>query len=345
MSSHEAQASVEELIRLGKHRVGIVVPAYNEEAHIAGVLNDVPGWVDDIIVVDDASTDGTVAAVSAQSDPRIRLVRRATNGGVGAAMVDGFAEALDGGDTVAVKVDADGQMAMSELGRLLSPVLSGRAEYSKGNRFMIVRGTVSMPRLRKLGNVALSFMTKVASGYWHVFDSQCGFVAIRTALLPIIDYRSLATDYFFENDMLLRLNRVGARVVEVPVTTTYGFEESGIRLSRIITGFPPRLLYGWWRRVTRRYFMADFGAIGAYAIAGLVLCAAGGTFGAVVWAHNAARDVATPTGTVMLAVLPVILGVQLLIQALTAETQDSPGAEETRQEVRQFLIEEGTNAE
>lgn len=318
-------------------KVCVILPAHNEAEHIGNVITSLPEWVAAIIVVDDASSDGTCAVVEALDDPRITLIRQAVNTGVGGAMVAGYKAALASDFGILVKMDADGQMAPSDLPRLVRPLLDGVAEYSKGNRFYVVNANRSMPRVRKLGGVILTFMTKLSSGYWHIFDSQCGFTAVRAHLLKMIDLDTVARDYFFENDMLIWLNTTDARVVDVPIQTVYGSEVSDVRIGRVMWSFPPRLLRGWLFRATRKYLLLDFGAIGALGLFGGMLTTFGGAFGAYRLVISNITGVAATTGTVMFAVLPLIVGVQCVLQAFVMEVSASPGAEETRRYIHTLV--------
>jgi dolichol-phosphate mannosyltransferase len=314
-------------VALGPQAVGVVLPSYNESAFLPSVIESLPVTIDHVYVVDDCSTDDTPRVIASIDDPRVTYLRHEKNQGVGGAVVTGYRRALADGCDVVIKMDADGQMDPDEIDRLVAPLLFGVADYAKGSRFYVARSSDSMPKARKLGSVALSFMTKAATGYWHIFDSQCGYTAIKSSYLRLLPLDHLAKDYFFENSMLLWLNVYGARVVDMPVTTIYGEEVSGIRYRRILFGFPTRLLVGWARRFIRKYYLVDFGAMAALFSLGSILVLFGIVFGAVHWALSAQSGVPATTGTVMLAALPLIVGVQLLLQALLLEISNSPGAD------------------
>jgi dolichol-phosphate mannosyltransferase len=327
----------------GEYSVAVVLPSHNEAAHVAQVIASVPPWVDAIIVVDDASSDGTAAAALSCGDSRVTVISHDTNTGVGGAMVTGYRLALERRFDIVAKMDSDGQMLGDELKSLVQPLVAGLAEYTKGNRFLASRGgREGMPRLRSFGSVGLSFLTKMSSGYWHVFDSQCGFTAATANALRAISLDALASDYFFENDMLISLNERGARVVDVPISTRYADETSGMSVSRVLLTFPLRLFVGGWRRIIRKYFVIDFGAVGALLLAGLLLMAIGIVFGGYHWWLSEATGVVASTGTVMLAVLPLIVGVQALIQGIAMEVADSPGAAETRECARRLMSLDGS---
>jgi glycosyltransferase involved in cell wall biosynthesis len=312
----------------------VILPAYNEGRHLATVVSRIPDWVDGIIVVDDASTDDTLRVAQSLTDARIRVQHHDKNLGVGGAMVTGFRAALDGGFDVAIKMDADDQMDPRELPALVRPIELGMAEYVKGNRFRRTGRPSSMPRRRWFGNVVMSFLTKVASGYWHVFDPQCGFIAITAPTLRRLKLDGIARDYFFENDMLIRLNVIDARVVDVDTSSLYGDETSTLRIGRVGWTFPPRLLRGFLWRVVRRHFMNDFGLIGLLATVGFVFTLFGTLFGLYHWVQSASSGIPATTGTVMIAVVPLILGLQMLLQALSLEVHSSAGAIETREYAR-----------
>jgi dolichol-phosphate mannosyltransferase len=314
----------------GLARVAVVLPAHNESRHLEAVVVGLPDWIDRIYIVDDASTDDTLDVARALPDPRVRVIHREANGGVGAAMRSGYEAALEEDCGVIVKMDADGQMDAGELAVLLAPICGGLADYVKGNRFRRSGRPADMPRRRWFGNVMLSFLTKVASGYWHVFDPQCGFTAITAATLSRLKLDGLATDYFFENDMLIRLNVIDARVVDVSTAALYGAETSGLRIGRILWTFPLRLLRRAAWRFIKRHVVNDFGAIAVLTSTGLLFTVFGVIFGAYHWIESFVSATPATAGTVMVAVLPIILGVQMLLQALILEVQGSPGSQETR---------------
>ncbi len=318
-------------------KICVILPAHNEAELIGGVIKSLPEWVSAIVVVDDVSSDDTCSVVEALGDPRVTLVCHTENTGVGGAMVSGYKAALELDCDILVKMDADGQMAPSDLPRLVRPLVNGLAEYTKGNRFYVINANRSMPKTRKFGSVVLTFMTKMSSGYWHIFDSQCGFTAMRAHLLKMIDLDAIANDYFFENDMLIWLNTVDARVVDVPIKTLYGDEVSDVRIGKVMWSFPPRLIRGWFFRVARKYLLMDFGAIGALGMFGTALTAFGGIYGAYRLIQANLTGVPTTTGTVMFAVLPLIVGIQCLLQAFLMEVAASPGAKETRRYIHDLI--------
>jgi dolichol-phosphate mannosyltransferase len=311
-------------------RVAVIVPAYRAEAQIPGVLGRMPAFVDRVFVVDDASSDGTGAAVESVQDLRIRLLRHDTNQGVGGAMATGFRAALGEGADVVVKCDADGQMNPQDIGALIRPLLDGAAEYSKGCRFHHASELKTMPTVRRAGNFGLTFLMKLASGYWHVLDPQNGFVAIQREVLSRLRIDRLARDYFFENDLLIRLNALEARVADVPLPSRYGDESSSLKPGRILLGFPLRLIAGFVRRLFWRYVFYDVSPVSVFVLFGSLLFLFGATYGAYHWIWGVIHHQPTQTGTVIVAAVPFILGFQLLLQALVLDIQNSPRAETRR---------------
>ncbi len=311
-------------------RLCVVLPAYNEARALGTVVARIPDRVTGIIIVDDASSDETLAVAESLSDPRVTVLHHETNRGVGGAMVTGYRAALGAGYDVVVKMDADDQMDVDDLPAVLEPIELGMAEYTKGNRFRRTGRPKGMPRFRWFGSVMLSFLTKVASGYWHVFDPQCGFTAISAPALAGLKLDGIACDYFFENDMLIRLNVIDARVVDVSTTALYGDESSTLRIGHIAWSFPLRLVRGFAWRFVKRHVVNDFGLIAMLSFAGAFLFLFGLIFGVYRWIDSAVTGQVATAGTVMIAVVPIILGAQMLLQALALEVQGSAGAEETR---------------
>jgi len=305
-------------------RVHVVIPAYNVAAHIDAVLRGLPDFVDAVTVVNDGSTDGTAAAVQATSDRRVTLLESPANEGVGGAMVRGFRHALAQGDGIIVKMDGDGQMDPADLPRLLEPIVDGRCEYAKGNRFLRSRELDIMPRARLAGNFVLTFLTKLASGYWNVFDPQNGYLAIASGTLRLLDLDRLSRRYFFENDMLINLNIFDARVRDVAMPSRYGDERSSMRLARVLCSFPYHLFHGYWYRFYRKHVLRDFSPVALFMLTGLPLLAWGTGFGAYTWVQSWLHVQFASAGTVMLSVLPFLVGFELVLQALVLEIRDTP---------------------
>jgi glycosyltransferase involved in cell wall biosynthesis len=237
----------------GSLRVAVVIPAFNEELAIAEAVARVPDWVDRVIVVDDASQDDTARRAITAGGRTFEIVRHPHNRGVGAAIVSGYRRTVACGLDVAVVMAGDGQMDPADLPTLLEPIAAGRAEYVKGNRFARSEVWREMPATRIVGNVALSLATKVTSGYWSVFDSQCGYTAIHRDAIEAIELDRLFPRYGYPNDLLARLKAAGARVEQVPVRTIYGQAwKSGIKLRHVVYPISFVLMRSWARRVVAR---------------------------------------------------------------------------------------------
>jgi dolichol-phosphate mannosyltransferase len=309
-----------------KMRIAVVIPAFQAAQHIRRVIAGMPPFVSHIIVVDDCSSDETAALVAhdATGDPRLVLVRHTVNQGVGGAVLTGYQKALDLGAEIIVKMDADDQMDPAYLLPLIAPILSGEADYTKGNRFLRTRELRAMPVARRIGNLGLSFMTKVASGQWPIFDPTNGYTAIHASIVPLLNQAAIDRRYFFESSMLLELGLLRAVVRDVSIPARYQDEPSYLSKRKAFLEFPRRLLRGFRHRLWLQYFVRDFTGVSAFLVGGLALLLWGVVFGAYHWALSSRIGVATPTGTVMLAVLPVILGIQLLLQATIADIQNAP---------------------
>jgi len=243
---------------------------------------------------------------------------------VGGAMIAGYRRACELGCEVAVKVDADGQMDPRHIERLIAPILAGQADYAKGFRFHDPATLQRMPKVRVLGNIGLSFLAKNASGYWNIFDPANGYTAIHRAALERLDLSQIQRNYFFETDMLIHLYLIGAVVRDVYLPTHYGDEQSHLSVGRTLVTFPWKLWRAFLRRIIWRYFISDYSAASLLLTAGLPVFLFGLVFGLVVWIHNSGLGIATPTGTVMLAVVPFILGFQMLLQALAIDVGNVP---------------------
>jgi glycosyltransferase involved in cell wall biosynthesis len=299
----------------------VVIPCYKVANRIEETVKGLPEWVDRVVLVDDCSPDSTGAVLKelvAHND-KLVLLTNPYNLGVGGAMVTGFGYVLTTDADVVVKMDGDGQMDPAMLPFLLDPIVSGSADFSKGNRFNDFRALQQMPRIRRMGNLGLSFLLKAASGYWNIFDPTNGYFAIGTQVLRALDKERLAPRYFFESSLLIELYYTGAVIKDVPMPAIYGDEVSNLSVTRTLFGFPPRLFKALIRRISLKYFIYDFNITSLYIAAGLPLFLFGLVFGLVEWIRYASVNMGAPTGTVMLAVLPLILGFQML---LTATQQD-----------------------
>jgi glycosyltransferase involved in cell wall biosynthesis len=297
-------------------RVAVVVPAFDEESLVGETIRGIPGFADRIFVVDDASRDATSARAEGAGDPRVQLIRHERNEGVGAAIVTGYRRALEEEIDVTCVMAADNQMDPAELASLVEPVARGEVEYAKANRLFSGEAWTVIPHTRYLGNAVLSLLTKIASGYWHVADSQAGYTAISLAALQRLDLDRLYPRYGFPNDLLVHLNVQNARVRDVPSRPIYDVgERSGIRLHAVVPRISWLLFKGFWWRMGQKYVIRDFHPLVFFYVFGVVMLLAGLILGLVeLVLRILGNEITTPT-IVLVAVL-VIAGLQMTLFAM-----------------------------
>jgi glycosyltransferase involved in cell wall biosynthesis len=290
------------------------VPAYNEERLLADTIGGIPPFVDRIFVVDDASTD-TTAARAQDLDPRVQLIQRKRNGGVGAAIVTGYRQAIAESIDITCVMAGDGQMDPADLETLVGAVARGDCDYAKANRLSRNEAIHVIPPARYLGIRALSLLTKISSGYWKIGDSQSGYTAVNLATLRELDLDSLYPRYGFPNDMLVHLNVANRRVLDFPSRPIYGIgEESGIRMSRVIPTISWLLLSGFWWRIKEKYLVRDFHPLVILYALGVLSLVAGLVLGAIETGFRLAGDqIFSPA--IVLVVL-VAVGLQLTLLAM-----------------------------
>jgi glycosyltransferase involved in cell wall biosynthesis len=305
--------------------VAVVIPAYRVRNHVLGVIARIGPEVRSIFVVDDQCPEQSGDLVEAEcTDPRVTVVRREQNGGVGAAVKTGYRAALAAGADVVVKVDGDGQMDPTEIPRLVRPILAGRADYTKGNRFFNPEDLRRMPRTRLIGNALLSFASKASSGYYQVFDPTNGYTAIGAAALRLLPLDKIADRYFFESDLLFRLGTIRAVVQDIPMTARYEDEVSSLRIRRILGPFAWGHLKGFVKRVIYSYYVRSFSVASIELFLALPLIVFGIVYGATAWINGSAPGVPATSGQVMIAALPLIVGVQLLLAFLQYDVASTP---------------------
>jgi glycosyltransferase involved in cell wall biosynthesis len=297
-------------------RVAVVVPAHDEERLVVETLRGLPELVDRIYVVDDASTDATADRADAVGDSRVEVIRHEQNLGVGAAIVTGYKRALEEGIDVTCVMAGDNQMDPSELRGLVEPVARGEVEYAKANRLFSGEAWTVIPHMRFLGNAVLSLLTKIASGYWHVADSQAGYTAIARESLSRLDLGHLYARYGFPNDVLVHLNVQNARVRDVPSRPIYDVgEQSGIRLRSVVPRISWLLFKGFWWRMAQKYVIRDFHPLVFFYVFGLLMSLVGLVLGALEVVLRLFGNQITPATIVLVAVL-LIAGLQLTLFAM-----------------------------
>ena len=304
---------------IAQYHVAVVIPAYRVAAHLSQVIESIPWYVRTIVVVDDGSPDNLAELLQPVDFERLVLVAHDRNRGVGAAMMTGFREALGRGAQICVKIDGDGQMDPSLIAKFCRPLVLGEADYVKGNRFMSGGCAKRMPVVRKFGNLGLSFMLKMASGYWRIFDPSNGYVAARREALESINWEWIASDYFFESSMLIALHTSRAVVRDFPLEARYAGESSSLNPWRVLRQFPVRLLWCYLRRIWLEYFQYDFGLASLLMLVGLPLLIGGAGLGVFYWHGALVSGVPATGGQVMLSALPVLASIQMLIQALALD--------------------------
>jgi len=305
-------------------KIVVVIPAYNVEDTIVKVIMGIPKSVETIIVVNDASNDETSNRVKSVKDNRVTLINHNKNMGVGGALLSGYSYALGLGADVVVKLDGDDQMDPKFIPGLVEPILYGQADYTKGNRFLHPVALKKMPIGRKISNLGLTFLSKIASGYWNIFDPANGYTAIAATKLASLDPQKIARSYFFETSMLCELRKINAVVMDISMPAIYQNERSSVKVPREIFVFSTNLIARIFDRLFSRYFLYDFTAVSLYLLIGILLCLFGGIWGLVKWYDSMQSGIPATTGTVLIAVLPIILGFQLLIQAISLDISDVP---------------------
>lgn len=306
-------------------RIAVVIPCYRVAEHVLELIHRIGPEVGWIIAVDDACPERSGDAIEQGcTDPRVRVLRHASNVGVGGAVMTGYAAAMALPADAVVKLDGDGQMDPALIPQLVEPLLAGRADYSKGNRFYRLSDVSGMPTIRLFGNAVLSFLTKLSSGYWQLFDPTNGYTAIRRELLRELPFERIAKRYFFESDLLYHLNQLRAVVAEMPMSARYADEPSSLRPMRMIGPFLRGNLRNFTRRLLYSYFLRGFSAASLEWLVGIPLLIFGLGFGAWHWLRSVSGDQPATAGTVMLAALPLIVGTQLLLSWLNFDVAAEP---------------------
>jgi glycosyltransferase involved in cell wall biosynthesis len=297
-------------------RVGVVVPAYDEEALIGATLGGIPLLVDRIIVVDDGSSDKTAERAVEMGDSRVEVLTHERRSGVGAAILTGYRRALEDGLDVVAVMNGDNQMDPEDLPALVEPVARGELDYAKANRLSTGQAWQLIPKTRFFGNAVLSMLTKIASGYWHVADSQSGYTVVSREMLEQLDLDRVYTSYGFPNDMLVHLNVWNARVRDFPSRPIYGVgEQSSMRYRHVVPRIAWLLLRGFFWRLWEKYVKRDFHPLVFFYVLGFLATVAGVLLGLVVMGYRIA-GYSIPVATVVLVAVLVLAGLQFLLFAM-----------------------------
>ncbi|MBF6648519.1 glycosyltransferase [Methylobacter sp. BlB1] len=319
-------------------KIAVVIPAYKVGSHILGVINKIGPEVSRIYVVDDCCPEGSGAQVKETcTDERVKVIRNSENQGVGGAVIIGYKAAIAEGMDIIVKVDGDGQMNPDLISDFVAPIAGGEADYTKGNRFFDLEEIHVMPKMRLFGNAVLSFMTKLSSGYWDLFDPTNGYTAIHRDVARHLPFSKISHRYFFETDMLFRLNTLRAVVVDIPMNAKYGDEVSNLKISKIIGEFLFKHIRNFAKRIFYNYYLRDMSIASIELPLGIIMLVFGVVFGSYHWITSSQAGVATPVGTVMLAALPVIIGLQFILAFLAYDISTTPRRPLHRNKNQQYL--------
>ncbi len=308
-----------------KRKIGVVIPCYQVRKQILDVIGRIGPEIEYIFVVDDHCPQDTGRLVQETVvDPRVEVLFHKENKGVGGAVMTGDRAALETDAGIIVKLDGDGQMDPGLIPTLIRPILDGRADYAKGNRFHSAYNVRQMPSARLFGNAALSFFTKMSSGYWSIFDPTNGFTAIHSGSVIKLEFANISERYFFESDMLINLGNIQAVIVDVPMEARYGDEKSNLKIRKVMGEFLIKNIRELFKRILYTYFLRDFSIASTHLVFGLALMGFGSVFGAYEWVQSIVSGHQATTGTIMIAMLPIILGFQLLLNFLSFDMSNEP---------------------
>ena len=306
--------------------IAVVIPAYMVRNHILDVLSRIGPEVAKIIVIDDACPDRSGALVTeAVSDPRVHVHVHPVNLGVGGAVITGYRMAMAAGADIVVKVDGDGQMPPEFIPALVAPIVTGEADYTKGNRFFNPEDVRGMPPIRLFGNAALSLLTKGSTGYWSIVDPTNGFTAVHASILPLLRLDRIARRYFFESDLLFRLSLLRCRVIDVPMAAVYRGETSNLMIGRTAHIFLFANVANLAKRIIYNYFVRGFSIASLYLVAAIPLLMFALVYGTIEWVTSIETSIARPTGTVILVAFLALMGFQLLLAFGAHDISAEPG--------------------
>lgn len=306
-------------------RIAVVIPSYKVKKHILEVISAIGNEVERIYVVDDLCPEQSGSFVEAYcDDPRVKVIRHDANQGVGGAVMSGYRAAIDEGIDIIVKVDGDGQMDPSLIPYFVEPIISGHADYTKGNRFFDLESVRAMPRIRLFGNAVLSFMTKMSSGYWDLFDPTNGYTAIHVDVAKHLPFEKISKRYFFETDILFRLNTIRAVVIDMPMDAKYEDEVSNLKISKIVGEFFVKHVRNFGKRIFYNYYLRDMSLASFELPIGLLLVLFGLSYGVSGWTESISQGTPATAGKVMISSLPLILGVQLLLAFIGYDVASMP---------------------
>lgn len=307
------------------YKLAVVIPCYKVRDTIDEVIQSIPQFIELVYCVDDCCPQHSGKYIEKNhTDPRLVVIYNKHNLGVGGATQAGYRQAIADGADVIVKVDGDGQMDPRLISCFVEPIVNGQADYTKGNRFFWVTSTENMPKVRVFGNGILSFMSKLSSGYWNIFDPTNGYTAIHARVLEKIPYQKVSKNYFFESDMLYQLGLARAVVQDIPMLARYGDEESNLSIRKIVFPFMRGHTKNFIRRIVYMYYLRDFHLASIELLFGSLSLSFGVFFAILKWYESVASGTPTTAGTVMIGGLAIIVGVQMLLGAVNYDIQNVP---------------------
>lgn len=308
-----------------KDCISVVIPCYKVKKSILQVISNIGSEISNIYIIDDSCPENSGQYVNVNClDKRVQILYHKTNMGVGAAVKTGYKKAINDGAKIIIKIDGDGQMDPKLISNFIEPIIKREADYTKGNRFFYIEGLRTMPNIRLFGNAILSLITKLSSGYWNLFDPTNGFTAIHTDVAQRLPFEKIDNRYFFEMDILFRLNTLRAVVIDIPMNAKYGNEKSNLQISKIIFEFLIKSIRNFFKRIFYNYYLRDMSLASIELPLGLSLFIFGSIFGISQWFHSFETNLLTSTGTVMLAVLPILIGLQLILAFLNYDIVNIP---------------------
>lgn len=306
--------------------VAVIIPAYKVSKYVVALVGCLNNLGYKIYVVDDKCPEnsGKLIENSYSNNLNIKVIFHKENLGVGGAVLTGYKNAIVDGANILVKLDGDGQMDPRLIPRLIKPIEMGIADYVKGNRFYNLEKIKQMPAMRIFGNAALSFITKLSSGYWNIYDPTNGFTAIDCSVARNLPFDKISKRYFFESDLLFRLNTIRAVVQDMPMDAYYADEKSNMRICKIIPEFIYKNIRNFLKRILYNYYLRDM-SIGSLMLPlGVAMFLSGVVFGVLKWQLATITGISTPVGTVMISVLLIVLGMQFILAFLNEDISSVP---------------------
>ncbi len=307
-------------------KTAIVIPCYKVKNYIDKVISEIPEFVNNIIIVDDFCPEKTGEYVLSKygNNKKIVVMINEKNLGVGGATLNGFNKAQELKNDIFVKVDGDGQMDLKLLNKFLEPIKNGKADYTKGNRFLNLNSFSQMPLARIVGNILLSFLTKLSSGYWNLFDPTNGYLAIHTKVYSLVKNNKIDKTYFFESDMLNKLYLIKAKIVDVPIKAIYNNSKSNLKIHEVIVPFFLKNILNFFKRIILEYFVLNFGFYGFSLILSIILMSLGINLGLDSIDNSKLTGIPTNAGTVSITLILILTGFQLLILFINNDIKNYP---------------------